>query len=255
MSLLEAALGVLSGFVAGTLAGAFGVGGAVVTTPAVQVLLGAPPIVAVGTPLPVIFPTTAVAAWSYARTGNLDGRTVRWSAPPGAAGSAAGALATDIVEPHALLLATAALVCWQAVSVARGRDRPEEARRRPSGWAYAAAGLGAGIVSGLLGIGGGIVLVPALTSLLGMPLKRAIGTSLVVITAIVVPGTVVHAVLGHVDWAIALALTVGVVPGARLGAALTIRAGDRALRLVVGVFLGILGLAYGVFEVAALAGG
>jgi uncharacterized membrane protein YfcA len=253
MSLLEAALGVLSGFVAGTLAGAFGVGGAILTTPSVQVLLGAPPIVAVGTPLPVIFPTTAAAAWSYARSGNLDRRAIRWAAPAGMVGATVGALATDAVEPHALLLATAALVCWQAVSVVRGRDRPEEARRRPSGRAYAGAGLGSGLVSGLLGIGGGIVLVPVLTAPLGMPLKRAIGTSLVVISAIVVPGTIVHAVLGHIDWAIALALALGVVPGARLGAALTIRAQDRSLRLVVGGTLGLIGLAYGVAEVAALA--
>ena len=73
-------------------------------------------------------------------------------------------------------------------------------------------------MSGLLGIGGGIIIVPLLVGILRMPLKRALGTSLLAIVALVIPGTVVHAALGHIDWAIFAALSVGAVPGARIGA-------------------------------------
>ena len=83
---------------------------------------------------------------------------------------------------------------------------------------YIGIGLVAGFVSGLLGIGGGLVMVPMLAGWLGMPLKRALGTSLLAIVALVIPGTITHAVLGHIDWAVVLVVTVGAVPGARLGA-------------------------------------
>jgi uncharacterized membrane protein YfcA len=109
-------------------------------------------------------------------------------------------------------------------------------------------------VSGLLGVGGGIVMVPAFTVLLGMPLKRALGTSLVVISALVVPGTIVHAWLGNIDWAIFLALTIGVIPGARIGALVAIGARERTLRMTVGLFLLVIGVVYGISETVALLG-
>jgi hypothetical protein len=116
-------------------------------------------------------------------------------------------------------------------------------------------GLVAGFVSGLLGVGGGIVMVPAFTVLVGMPLKRALGTSLVVISALVVPGTIVHWALGNIDWAIFLVLTIGVVPGARLGARLALGATERTLRFAVGLFLLSIALLYGIDELVALVQG
>jgi uncharacterized protein len=109
-------------------------------------------------------------------------------------------------------------------------------------------------VSGLLGVGGGIVMVPTFTTLLGMPLKRALGTSLVVISALVVPWTIVHWALGHIDWAIFLALATGVVPGALIGAKIALGARDRTLRLAVGSFLFAVAVLYGAREIAFMAG-
>src|SRR5207244_313458 len=80
--------------------------GAFLTTPAVRVLLDAPPLVAVGTPLPAIFPTTVAGARAYRRAGLVDGRAVRWLAPPGVAAAALGAILTKIINAHVLLLAT-----------------------------------------------------------------------------------------------------------------------------------------------------
>jgi uncharacterized membrane protein YfcA len=58
--------------------------------------------------------------------------------------------------------------------------------------------------------------------------------------------------LGHVDWRLATLLTIGVVPGARLGASLAIRIDERRLRLLVGMFLGLVGVVYFGAEVRAL---
>jgi uncharacterized membrane protein YfcA len=248
---LDAALGILSGFVAGVISGAFGVGGAIITTPAVQVILGARPIVAVGTPLPVIFPTTLSAMQAYRKAGQIDYRAVRWAAPPGAIGAAGGAALTKVVNARYLLLVTAGLIAWQAIRVGWGKVMPEGRGDpiEPAGLAFAAMGLVSGFTSGLLGIGGGVVMIPFMVGILHMPLKRSIGTSLVIIAFMVVPGTIVHALLGHIDWAIFLWLTLGVVPGALLGSHWTIRARERTLRLAVGVFLLAVAVAYGALEI------
>lgn len=252
----RAILGLLSGLASGVIAGAFGVGGAILTTPAVQVLLGAPPIVAVGTPLPAIFPTAISGSVAYRRAGEIDGRAVRWCAPPGAVAAALGAWLTAVVNPHWLLLITALLIGWQAVRV--GLGQPSEGKtgeaEQPPGAALATIGFVAGFASGLFGIGGGIILVPAMTGILEMPLKRTLGTSLVIIAFMVVPGTVVHAVLGHIDWAIFAWLTIGVIPGAAIGSRWTIRTAERTLRIAVGIFLGAVSVAYAALEVRRLLG-
>jgi hypothetical protein len=232
------------------------VGGAIITTPAVQVLLGARPIVAVGTPLPVIFPTTLSGMQAYRRARQIDYRAVRWAAPPGAVGAAGGAYLTKFIDARILLLVTAGLIGWQAFRVGVGRPVIEVPGRptHPSGQAFVLMGLAAGIFSGLLGIGGGVIMVPVMAGVLRMPLKRALGTSLVIIAFLVIPGTLVHALLGHIDWAIFLWLTLGVVPGAAVGSRWTIRARERTLRMVVATFLLLVASAYGALEIHDLWG-
>ncbi|HJP66154.1 MAG TPA: sulfite exporter TauE/SafE family protein, partial [Actinomycetota bacterium] len=191
---------------------------------------------------------------AYQRAGEIDGRAVRWAAPAGAAAAALGAWTTAAVNPHALLLVTAILIAWQAIRVGFGRTASlAGAQPSPaSPQALIATGLAAGFASGLLGIGGGVILVPVMHGVLHMPLKRTIGTSLVVIAFMVVPGTVVHALLGHINWAIFAWLTIGVIPGAAIGSRWTIRAGERTLRLAVGTFLILVAIAYGALEVHQL---
>jgi uncharacterized membrane protein YfcA len=247
-------LGVTIGLVAGILSGLFGVGGGIITTPAIQELLGAPPYVAVGTPLPVIIPTAIVGGATYARAGEVSWRAIRYAAPPGVIGAIGGAWLTSLVDPHWLLLITAVLIGWQAVRVGFGSDYDVRARGATPGWAYAALGGFTGFVSGLLGIGGGVVWVPLVTTVLGMPLKRALGTSLVLIAIVAVPGTIVHAILGHIDWAIFAVLVIGVVPGARIGANIALGTRERTLRVLVGTFLLAVSIAYGVAEVVRLLG-
>jgi uncharacterized membrane protein YfcA len=67
-----------------------------------------------------------------------------------------------------------------------------------------------------------------------------------------IPGTVTHAVLGNIDWRFAFFLTLRVVPGARIGSALTLQAGDVRLRNAVALFLAIVAFVYGAGEVIAL---
>ncbi len=134
------------------------------------------------------------------------------------------------------------------------QPKSDQAGRQPksSRWAFSGVGAVAGGLSGLLGIGGGIVMVPGFTQVGDLPVKTAIGTSLACVGLFAVPGTITHALLGHIDWRFALLLAVGVIPGARIGAALAIRSGDQRLRRVVAGFLGLMAIAYGVGETLAL---
>ena len=257
MSGAHAALGVMIGLVSGVLSGLFGVGGGIVMTPAIQILLGARPIVALATPLPVIFPTALTGAETYRRAGEVDTHAARWIVGPGVAGAVLGAWLTRLIDTDLLLLATAALLAYQAAGILRGaRSRTAPVLERAGTPAmFAAIGLAAGLVSGLLGIGGGLVMVPMLAGVMGMPLKRALGTSLLAIVALVVPGTIVHAALNHIDWTVFLMVTIGAVPGARIGARIALGTKERTLRLLVGSFLLVVALAYGVDEAVTLVRG
>ena len=97
-------------------------------------------------------------------------------------------------------------------------------------------------------------MVPAMAGILGIPLRRALGTSLAAICGMVIPGTIVHAVLGNIDWPIVLFAVIGAVPGARLGAAIALGTRERTLRFLVGGFMLAVAVAYGLREVLVLAG-
>ena len=98
----------------------------------------------------------------------------------------------------------------------------------------------------------GFVVVPALTRWLGVPLKRALGTSLVVVAVLAVPGTIAHYVLGHVDLGLAAWLIVGTVPGAWIGARLTAAAKERTVAISFSVVLAVAGLVLAGSELAAV---
>lgn len=88
---------------------------------------------------------------------------------------------------------------------------------RPGFLPLALLGVAAGLLSGLFGIGGGTIIVPALVLWLGMPQKLAAGTSVTAILPTAAVGATTYAIQGHVDWMAAVLLAVGIVIGAQLG--------------------------------------
>jgi len=275
-------LKVAVGFVSGVLSGMFGIGGGLITTPAIRLLLGYPALIAVGTPLPVILPGALTGAASYRRRGLADVRAGVLMGAIGAVGSVAGAFLSQRAGGTVVLIATAALIGWAATDMLvqhRGAVRADAAAAdagmvavtgenesdealvalgTPSAeprhrlMVLAAIGTLAGLYSGFLGLGGGFVVVPALTRYLGMPVKKAIGTSLVTVAVLAIPGTITHYFLGHIDPWLAVLLAVGVVPGAMLGARLTRGASDRTVRLAFAALLAVVGVWLAVSEIVAL---
>jgi uncharacterized membrane protein YfcA len=248
----DALVAIAIGFVAGTLSGLFGVGGGIVMTPGIQIGIGASPIVSLATPLPVILPTALTGALTYRRAGEVDSWAARWIVVAGIPASVVGALLTQIVNTHLLLVVTAALLGYQAVGLLRTSTAAQHHLRATTWRTYSVIGILSGLVSGLLGIGGGLVIVPLLAGWIGMPLKRALGTSLLSILVLVIPGTIVHSLLGHIDWPIFVLVTMGAVPGAWFGAHLALGARETMLRRLVGGFLLVVAIWYGLRELLVL---
>lgn len=266
---LRDVLTVLAGIGTGVLSAAFGVGGAVVSTPAIRAL-GASAAVAVGTTLPSVLPSAITGTIRYTRAGLIDWDVVRWTAPAGVVAAVAGSLLSKIVpgDGHWLMVLTALLLAFTAWRMARQApappaDPPAEAEERAPAESHegrprirpvplVVIGVAAGLLSGLLGVGGGILMVPAFSEFLKLPIKRTVATSLACVGVFAVPGTITHTLLGGVDWRFAVLLGLGVVPGARLGAAAAIRSADRRLRLTVATFLGLISVLYFAGEIAAL---
>lgn len=264
VSVIHIALTLAIGVMTGVLSAAFGVGGAVISTPAIR-LLGVTAIFAVGTTLPSILPSAMSGTARYSREHLIDWPAVAWTTPAGIATSVGGSYLSHAVpgNGHWLMVLTAGLIGFTAWRMARparveafplpnGVDRPGVVRTVPRPL-LVAIGAAAGLLSGLLGVGGGVLMVPAFTEVAKMPLKTAIATSLACVGLFAIPGTVTHGWRLHdIDWLTAAVLSVGVIPGARLGAAAAIRAGDRKLRVVVACFLGLASVIYAAGEIAAL---
>jgi len=250
------------GLFTGMLSAAIGVGGAIISTPGIR-LLGVGPLVAVGTTLPAILPGALSGGLRYQAEGLIDWRAVAFTVPSGLVASVGGALLSVHVpgEGHVLHIMTAALLAFSAWRILAERraepPSPAEAQvaaQRPRRARLAAVGVGAGGLSGLLGLGGGLILVPGLNQVGRLSLRSSVATSLVCAGAFAIPGTITHGLLGNVDWRVALLLALTVVPGARLGAAASLRLGERGLATTVAIFLGVIAVVYGAGELAALAG-
>ena len=103
-------------------------------------------------------------------------------------------------------------------------------------------GAAAGMTAGLLGVGGGIILVPLLAGVLLMEQHQAHGTSLAVVLFIGLPAAIAYTLFGHMDWILVLELAAGSLVGVVLGAKLMMRVPARKLRWLFGIFVVAVGI-------------
>ncbi|MFY1675850.1 sulfite exporter TauE/SafE family protein [Streptomyces sp. WMMC905] len=172
-------LALVAGGVVGLFLGALGGGGSVLTVPALIYLLGFTPVAATTASLIIVSATSVTALCAHARDGNVAWRigglfAVAGVVPAAFAGAAAGRLPAGVLT--GAFAVVAALAAWSML-----RPRVVEPRERVRPVAAAGVGAGLGAVTGFLGVGGGFLAVPALVSVVGLRMRRAVATSLLVI--------------------------------------------------------------------------
>ncbi|MFJ2717909.1 sulfite exporter TauE/SafE family protein [Streptomyces sp. NPDC087437] len=175
--LLALAAGAVIGLALGTLGG----GGSVLAVPALIYLLGFSPVAATTASLVIVTVTSATALVAHARDGHVHWRTGLLFAAAGVGPALLGGAVAGRLPDVVLTAAFALVAALAAVRMLRPRPTPEADRPVRPGRA-AAAGAGLGAVTGVLGVGGGFLAVPALVGVLSLRMRAAVGTSLLVIT-------------------------------------------------------------------------
>ncbi|MFE6523134.1 sulfite exporter TauE/SafE family protein [Streptomyces sp. NPDC057794] len=242
MSELIAAL--VAGGVVGLALGALGGGGSLLAVPALIYLLGFTPAAASTAALLIVLATSLTALYGHARARNVRWRTGAAFAAAGLLpAAAAGALAGRL--PQSLLtVAFAAVAAVAAVRMLRpARDLPHPPQgARPARAAGAGAGLGA--LTGLLGVGGGFLTVPALVTVLAFEMRAAIGTSLLVVSANSLASLATRgATTAGLDWALMAPFTGTAILGAWDGKRLATKvSGVRLQRAFAVVLLAVAAL-------------
>lgn len=242
MEAWELALALAGSFVAGYVGSMLGLVLGTLRLPLIVALTGSP-LAAAGTNIAISAAAAGAGALRHARERRVDWRVVAWMAPPSVAGAVLGALVADDVSERLLQVAIAAVLLWSGVDLAL---RPVRARTRERLrlWPAVASGFGIGALGGAVGVILGTLRMPALVRGVGMNVKRAAGTNLVVGFLLGVAGFAAHAAALGVDWPILLAGLAGAIPGGWLGAKATGRFDENALRVALGAVLVVVGAAF-----------
>jgi len=230
-----AAIGLLIGFSSGL----FGIGGALIATPLLKLLVAMPPMLALATPLPVALPSAISGSVAYYNNGLIDFKAVRnvlWSALPA---NLLGTWLTQYMNGQVMMMLTGGFMMLVGITFfVRGwlfqeSHEPE----RSSAVGFAITGAIAGFLAGFLAIGGGLVMVPAFVRGMNMRFKKATATSLFAVAVLSVPASVGHFLLGHIDVIVAVMLALVASPMSYLGAQVAMKLRNKTLERIYGTFM------------------
>jgi len=235
-------LTILGALLIGLSLGLLGSGGSILTVPVLVYLVGESGKLAIVESLAVVGLIALVGAAPHLRNRCIDARAVLLFGIPGLLGTSLGTLLSHRMPAAVQLLIFAVVMLIAAVRMFR--PMPEHLGSRPRAWwQVTLAGLGVGVLTGVVGVGGGFLILPALVLLLGLSMARAVGTSLVIIAMNSALGFAMH-VTGQatpLHWpVIGLIAGIGIL-GSLAGAQLSSRCSPLLLRRSFAGFLVLLG--------------
>lgn len=210
--------------------GLLGSGGSIVTLPVLVYVAKVPPETAVAMSLAIVGATSLVGGGIAWRRGFVQVRETLLFAAVGMLGAALGAQVTHFVSPALLMLLFAGLmlVVGLRMLLVRGAKFGSAQEFRPV--RFALVGLAVGVLTGFLGVGGGFMIVPALAFFGGFELRRAIGSSLVIIALNSASGLVGQLLFVAIDWTLTLAFLAASLVGIFLGSTVAGRCSEANLR-------------------------
>ena len=257
-----------AGAVAGSLGAMLGIGGGVFLIPLLNVGLGLPLKTASGISLMTVIATSNVVAASSASRRVVNLRLGMLLQVAAVAGGLSGALMVEGLETRTLYVVFATVTAVIAVVMLSrldrrnvildssidagalggrfyedesGREVVYRVRRLPTALGVSAAG---GVISGLLGIGGGILQVPALNAWCGVPMRAAAATTAAMIGITALGSAPIYYARGHVTASLAAAAVLGVLAGSRLGMWYAGRARAKGLKLMMAIVLAVVAAIY-----------
>ncbi|MFJ8582556.1 sulfite exporter TauE/SafE family protein [Micromonospora sp. NPDC093277] len=224
--------------------GLLGGGGSILAVPLLVYVADLPAKEAIATSLLVVGATSAVGVLPHARAHRVRWRTGLVFGLAGMTGAYAGGRLAEYIPAAFLLTGFAIMMLATAVAMIRGR-RTAEGRPVPHELPVPRVlldGVVVGLVTGLVGAGGGFLVVPALALLGGLPMPVAVGTSLVVIAMKSFAGLAGYLSSVHVNWGLAAAVTAAAIVGSLLGGRLAGRIPADLLRQAFGWFVVVMGV-------------
>jgi uncharacterized protein len=233
--LIIASIGSMIGFSAGL----FGIGGALIATPLLNILVNMPPMLALATPLPTALPSALSGTVAYYKAKLINFDVVTFVIVGAVPANVLGTWLTKSIAGQAMMMFTGGFMVLVGITFfVRGwllAEREQEISiSTPK---LISIGVMAGFLSGFLAIGGGLVMVPALVRICGMKFKQATATSLFCVAILSIPATLGHWYLGHIDWTAAFFLALASTPASFLGAKAAIKLRNKTLERIYGTFM------------------
>jgi len=245
VELLSVLLMLCFGVIAGIVGGLLGIGGCSIMLPALYFLFDYPLPVAIGTTITAVIITATSGAIAHIRMKNVDYDTSKVIAICGAVGAVLGSIAFNYLVGRMRLLSlivglaflyTSVRMVYEGALKRGSKAQATEAKKVPgSSKAKAIIGFVVGILTGIVGLGGGYALVPSFLYILNSPVKIAVGTSLASFITMSVVSAAFKLASRHVDVVAAVCLGVGTALGAQLGARLVPKTPSWAIKLLFGL--------------------
>ena len=235
------ALGLALAAVIGLSLGLLGGGGSILTVPVLVYVLGFAAKPAIAMSLPVVGITSLVGAGMHWRLGNVNVQSALTFGVLAMLGSFAGARLSIFVSGTLQLALLGAVMLAAALAMLRRPRANEDVATPPRNALMVVVALGVGVLTGLVGIGGGFLVVPALVILARVPMRTAVGTSLLVIAMNSAAGFLGYAGTVDFEWAFLVRFSAVAVLGAVVGTTLVKRVPQAALKRGFAVFLLVMG--------------
>lgn len=242
---MELVLPLAAGLALGLLLGMLGGGGGIIAVP-VLLALGLPYAAATTTSLVVVFIGALAGLAIHARSGRVDWRVGATFGLVGSVGAVLGSRASTVVDTRLQLVGFVVLLLLAAFAMLRRRPGPqvEDSVATTMRWGRVVLlATGVGLITGFFGVGGGFIAVPALVLAVGMPMRRASATALLVIAINTAVAFLAHGT-AHLDLHLTAVIAAATATGAVVGALLQSRVNAAALQRAFGVLL----LAVAVYE-------